>query len=364
MTNLAAFFMQQAEASPHIQFVYDVAAGRVLFINAAYHTVLGGGVLTAGAELPALLARLHPDDRAYLLRYWKLWVQGRMADEVEFRLQGQDVLDQWFCLTPFWQHPAGGALLLGGSLRDISEAKHHQANSDHYNARKNTALEILAHDLSGAFVMVQQITAVLADEVAPAGGAATEMLAVLAATSQSSVQMIRDFVAVEFLSAANTDLVRRRVEVAGALRPILDELRRSRTLLGQSFTFTLPTEPVYALLDVNKFAQVLTNLLSNALKFTPDDGQVVVRLVARPDTFRLEVADTGIGIPVALQGQLFDSFTPARRPGLRAEPSTGLGMALCKTIVEWHEGTISVVSAEGAGTTVVVEVPRAEAPAA
>ncbi|RZK56827.1 MAG: hypothetical protein EOO59_09510 [Hymenobacter sp.] len=62
MSDLSAFLLEQAEAGPHVQFIYDVAAGRVVFVNQAYHTVLGGNPAEVNAELPALLGRLHPDD--------------------------------------------------------------------------------------------------------------------------------------------------------------------------------------------------------------------------------------------------------------------------------------------------------------
>ncbi|RYE03475.1 MAG: ATP-binding protein, partial [Rickettsiaceae bacterium] len=75
---------------------------------------------------------------------------------------------------------------------------------------------------------------------------------------------------------------------------------------------------------------------------------------------RLQVQDSGIGIPAALLPVLFERFTPARRPGLRGEPTNGLGLLLCKTIVEWHQGTITVASTEGVGTTFTVEIPQAE----
>lgn len=72
------------------------------------------------------------------------------------------------------------------------------------------------------------------------------------------------------------------------------------------------------------------------------------------------VRDIGIGISAAQLPILFERFTPARRPGLRGEPTNGLGLMLCKTIVEWHQGTITVVSMEGVGTTFTVEIPQAE----
>ena len=359
MSESSAFFMNQAEAGLHIHFIYDVPAGRVTFVNAAYQTVLGGVPAAVNAELPALLARLHPDDRPYLARYWQRWAQGQTPDEVEFRLLTEGAAGRWFCLTPGHQHTADGRVLVGGTLRDISVAKAYQANADTFNARKNSALEILSHDLGGSFAMVEQIAELLHQEVsAPAESRVPELLRVLERTSQSSRRMIRDLVEVEFLTSANTDLKRSRVDVAAVLREPLDQLQQGQELLGQRFTYSLPTEPVYAHLDVNKFTQVLSNLVGNALKFTPDGGQVHVAVEPGPGCVRLHVQDSGVGISAEALPRLFERFTPARRPGLRGEQTTGL--VLCKTIVEWHQGTISVASQEGQGTAFTVEIPQAE----
>lgn len=356
-----AFFMDQAEASAHVHFIYDAQAGRVVYVNAAYEQVLGGHRTEANAELPALLVRLHPDDRAYLAHYFRVWGRGQMPDEVEVRLLAPGQPDQWFSLTPSHWLAADGRAWLGGTLRDITVAKHYQHNADTFNARKNAALEVLSHDLSGTFVMVQQIVQYLREEVqAPPDSRVPEMLRVLETTSQTSVKMIRDLISIEFLASANTDLKRDRVEVGTVLGTPLEELQRGQALLGHHFTYTLPAEPVYAELDVNKMTQVLTNLVSNALKFTPDGGTVAVRIEGGPDCVRMQVADTGVGIPEALQPYLFERFTKTRRPGLRGEQTTGLGLALCKTIVEWHHGTLAVTSAEGQGSTFTVELPLAE----
>jgi two-component system sensor histidine kinase VicK len=79
-----------------------------------------------------------------------------------------------------------------------------------------------------------------------------------------------------------------------------------------------------------------------------------------PGCVRLHVQDNGIEISSDLLPRLVERFTPARRAGLRGEPTTGLGLMLCKTIVEWHKGTISMVSTAGEGTTFTVEIPQAE----
>ncbi|SFQ31973.1 sensor histidine kinase [Hymenobacter arizonensis] len=360
MTDFADFFVDQAAASSHVQFIYDVAADRVTFVNEAYEKALNGRCAHVNEELPALLARLHPDDRAYLIHYCKLWVRGQVSDEIEVRLQQPGQPDQWFCLTPHHQ-ATNGRVLIGGVLRDISVAKRHQQNADNFSSRKNAALEILSHDLSGAFGIVQQVAQYLTEEVTvPANSRVGDMLRVLENTSRSSLKMIRDLVNMEFLSSANTDLKRDRVEVGTVLRAPLDELQRGQGTLGHAFEYSLPTEPLYVNLDVNKITQVLANLVSNAFKFTPDGKRVAVAVEPCPGCVRIRVIDEGIGIPAALQPQLFERFTKARRQGLRGEQTTGLGLALCKFIVEWHGGTISVDSAEGVGTTFTVEIPQAE----
>ena len=362
MSDFAAFFLNQAMASVHVKFVYDVAASRVVFVNTAYEKVLHGTVAGVNAELPALLARLHPDDRTYLGQFWHRWQHGDVTNEVEVRLQSPGRPDQWFCLTPSYHPAAHNPLLLGGTLRDISTLKRYQQNADLFNSRKNVTLEILSHDLSGAFIMVEQIAQFLHEEMTvPADSRVAEMLHVLETTSQDSVKMIRDLINLEFLVSSNTDLKRDRVDVGAVLRVPLDQLQRGHGLLNHHFAYTLPDSPVYAQLDVNKFTQVLINLIGNAIKFTPDTGHVTVHIEALANAVRIRVCDDGIGIPSALQPALFERFTPARRLGLRGEATIGLGLALCQTIVEWHHGTISVVSVEGEGSTFTIEIPRAEA---
>jgi len=362
MADLAAFFVSQLEAGPHVYFVYDVTQGQVIFVNAAYGQVFDGTQDNVNAELPALLARLNPDDLKYLRHCWRLWKQGRMLEEVEIRLRSANNSDQWFNLSPFQQIAPDGSVLVGGILRDISVTKHYQENAEGFNTRKNATLEILSHDMSGAFVLIQQITDYLREEVTtPAGSRVAEMLGVLHKTSEQSVKMIRDFINLEFLASTNTDLKRTRVDVGKVLREPLEELRRSRELLNQHFDYVLPEKPIYAFLDINKFTQVLTNLISNALKFTPDGRRVQVVVTPEQDIVRIQVIDEGIGIPSKLQPHLFEAFTKARRPGLRGEPTTGLGLALCKTIVEWHKGSLQVSSEERKGSTFTVEIPQAKA---
>jgi signal transduction histidine kinase len=112
--------------------------------------------------------------------------------------------------------------------------------------------------------------------------------------------------------------------------------------------------------DQMRIGQLLDNLLSNAVKFTPAGGTVTITAGTRGDVARLEVSDTGVGIPADELGHLFDRFF--RASTARTVAGTGLGLSIAKSIAEAHGGTIAVRSELGAGTTFVVELPAGADP--
>ena len=138
----------------------------------------------------------------------------------------------------------------------------------------------------------------------------------------------------------------------------MEEYQATQQLTGKTFHFLPDSDKIYLELDDFKFMQVINNLISNAIKFTPDGGEITVALEEKEDRVLIRVADTGIGIPEKFHATLFDKFTRARRTGIKGEPSVGLGMSIIKTIVEWHQGKIWFESRENKGTTFFIEVPK------
>jgi len=366
MLEPAAFFLDQADACPHIQFIYDLVEERVVYVNAAYERILGGHRALVNEELPALLARLDPDDVPVFERLWRLWKSGGLHEDVEIRLRPStqpEQPEQWFCLTPHQQQAADGHAWVGGVITDITPSKLYQHVSDKFQAKKNTVLEILAHDLAGAFVLMQQLTDYVQEELGPDGSPRVlDMLRIMQNTSRHSVQMIHDLMDQEFMESAGIPLKRERVDLREKVAQSLEPFRRAPGREAWQLVFEAPPEPVYAEIDVTKLLQVVANLTANALKFTPDNGRITVRVEPGPGPARvcIVVADEGIGIPEPLQPLVFDRFTKARRRGVRGEPTTGLGLSLCKTIVELHGGTLAMTSAEGQGSTFTVELPVEE----
>lgn len=150
----------------------------------------------------------------------------------------------------------------------------------------------------------------------------------------------------ELGDVALDDVVTEAVEAA---KPLADE---------KGIALRAAVEPTPRMLgDRSRLAQVLDNLVSNALKFSTADGTVDVALSSSAEEAVLEVRDTGIGIAPADQAQLFDRFFRSSEATERAIPGTGLGLTIVKAIVERHEGAIEVESTAGAGTTVRVRLP-------
>ena len=140
-----------------------------------------------------------------------------------------------------------------------------------------------------------------------------------------------------------------------------DAAQAARPLAAvQELTLEVEVEPgLRAWGDRRRLAQLLANLVSNAIKFTPSGGRVTIRAHFDGETLVLEVADTGLGIPQAEQASIFQRFFRASTASRNAIEGTGLGLVICKAIAEAHDGSISFTSTPAMGTTFRVELPFA-----
>jgi signal transduction histidine kinase len=131
--------------------------------------------------------------------------------------------------------------------------------------------------------------------------------------------------------------------------------------LAQSKTIdlTLDAEPVSCPGDSQRLEQLLENLISNALKYTPEGGHVSAKLSRANGDAQIEVQDSGIGIPSEDQKYLFDRFFRATTAKSESIPGIGLGLTIVKAIVDAHRGRVEIESEEGQGTTFRVQLPLA-----
>ena len=155
------------------------------------------------------------------------------------------------------------------------------------------------------------------------------------------------------LQIEDVDLGGLAAECVEAAQPTADG-NRIRLNLNRGLSEPLRADPI-------RLAQMMDNLVSNAIKFTPVDGHVTVSTTVRGGEAVFEVADSGIGVATVDQAQLFDRFFRTRAAVARATPGTGLGLTITKAIVDAHGGSIDVTSAVGVGTTFRVGLPLSHA---
>ncbi|TJY44290.1 response regulator [Cohnella pontilimi] len=146
------------------------------------------------------------------------------------------------------------------------------------------------------------------------------------------------------------------------LVPILNGLTKQQQAVTNrhrlTFHRTLPTAVVLG--DEEKLRQVLVNLLGNAVKYSPEGGNVDIRCSRDRGCIRIEVQDEGLGIPEEAKGRLFEKFARVDNSDRREIGGTGLGLAIVKEIVERHQGTVEVKSVLGGGSTFTVVLPAVE----
>jgi len=148
------------------------------------------------------------------------------------------------------------------------------------------------------------------------------------------------------------------VEVVRELAREVDDATRAK---GIRMDVIVPSDPVWLYIDREKFEQLLLNLLSNAFKFTDRGGRIEVSVMRGNDRTQVAVCDTGTGIPESKLHTIFDRFTQADSSETRQYPGTGIGLALVQSYVELHDGTISVESQLGIGTTFTVSLRHGKA---
>jgi signal transduction histidine kinase len=186
-----------------------------------------------------------------------------------------------------------------------------------------------------------------------------DYLSIVDRNAQRLLGLVSDLLFAARLQSGRLELERTAVDLAEVVAHSVASARpRAEAAAVEITVYGSPVPEVIGQAD--RLAQLMDNLVSNAIKFTPPGGRIDVRLATLDGHVRLEVSDTGFGIPEPEREKLFERFFRSQTALERQIQGTGLGLYISKAIVEAHGGRIGVQSAEGRGTTFVVELPIAQ----
>jgi signal transduction histidine kinase len=223
---------------------------------------------------------------------------------------------------------------------------------------KSDFLANVSHELRTPLTSIVGYLELLGEhEAGPSSSEYQEMLETLGRNTARLQSLIEDVLTLAKIESGTFTTAVQPVSLAEVISAALAALRPQAAAQGVSLSAAPLASSMMVSGDPGQLDRALINLLANAVKFTPRDGQVTITAAADGGMAVVRVADTGIGIPEADQEELFTRFFRASNTAGRGIPGAGLGLAIVRTIVDNHGGQVDLRSREGEGTTVTIRIP-------
>jgi PAS domain S-box-containing protein len=239
------------------------------------------------------------------------------------------------------------------------ENAHLLATLKESDRRKDEFLAMLAHELRNPLAPIRNAVQLLHLK-GPPNPDLQWARDVIDRQVQQMARLVDDLLDVSRITRGKIELRRERVELVAAVNSALETSRPLIKTRGHELTVTLPPEPIHLYADPTRLAQVLSNLLNNAAKYTDEGGRIWLTVERQNDQVLVRVKDTGIGIPTEMLAHIFEIFSQVDRSLERSEGGLGIGLTLVKRLVEMHGGTVEALSAgPGTGSEFVLRIPVA-----
>jgi PAS domain S-box-containing protein len=327
-------------------------------LNPAWEKVLGYSTDELMAK--PYLDFIHPADHQATIQEAEKLGKGLNTISFENRYRCKDGSYRWllWSATPFTQKQ-----LIYATGRDITELKHTQAalvaakeEAERSNKFKDQFLSTMSHELRTPLNAVLGFSDLLTEErYGPLNDRQRRYVSHIHTGGKHLLRLINDILDLSKIEAGRLQLAIESVSIDSSFAEITDTLRPLTDKKYQSLVVnTSPDLSVRA--DTTRFKQILMNLLGNAIKFTPEGGKIELTAQQLGEVVRVEIRDSGPGIPVEEQQRIFEAFHRLRQSEKGAE-GTGLGLAITRRLVELHGGHLGLESQVGLGSCFYFMLP-------
>jgi PAS domain S-box-containing protein len=245
---------------------------------------------------------------------------------------------------------------------DVTERLQLVATLREADQRKNEFLATLAHELRNPLAPIRTGIEVLKNSL-NRPELASQVIAVIERQTSQMVRLIDDLLDIARITRGTLKLRPSTIELYDVFAEAVEVVRPLVDRAGHTLAIHMPPTPIYARADAGRLAQIVSNLLSNAARYTPDGGHIWLSAEAHENTISIRVRDDGDGIDPAMQTAIFEMFTQIGREDRPNNEGLGIGLTLVRLLVDLHGGSVAVSSAGiGKGSEFCVELPRAAAP--
>lgn len=352
----ASLMQQMADQSDEATFIFDISKSQFQYVSAAFETITERKHADLLKNPAAFYKILHKDDLKDTRAKIKFLPEKKTKSTLHFRIIMPDKTERWIIVKVSPVLEGRKIRYITGTAEDDTIRKTDVLNVEKITAWKDAALEVMTHELRGPIGIVQMLSSVIAKKI-PADKEIQELTQMITDISRRNLDLIQGLLTREILDTAKKEMSKERADVVCEVDQAMDVYIKSQKNIDKQISTTYSHQQIYAEIDSMKFVQIINNLVSNAIKFTPQNGKITVNVKKMEKTFLITVTDNGIGIPKKLHPILFRKHTKAGREGLDGEKSTGLGMWIVKSITEGHGGKVWFESTVKKGSIFYVEIP-------
>ena len=332
--------------------IYVYRDSALLYVNPAFAAMFGFESPREALTSASLTALLGDDIRTELNR--QLQASGGSVGSTirtELRVerdQGDAIWIEHTSKAIEWE----GRPAIQGALMDITDRKR-------VERLKNEFVSIVSHELRTPLTaLVGSLGLVRSGTLGRLPDKVQDLIEISQASAQRLVALVNDILDIEKIEAGSMEFDFAPTEAVALVRQAVAETEP----FGAKYDVALRLEErlgqVSVRADASRLTQVLTNLISNAVKYSPQGETVVVRLTREGEDIRFAVRDRGPGIPAHMHRRIFEKFTQVDSSESRSKAGTGLGLTICKDIIEAHGGRIRVESEPGMGATFSFALPE------
>lgn len=335
-------------------FIYNVPAKKFLYFNKSFSKIFNQKTKSLREDASLITRFLKAEDTYYLRKRFAELMKTGCITSTEFRLQLDEYLTRHIsCDVYALQHRE----TLVGFVKDVSNAKEHENFIINTGARKDTLLDMVTHNLAGPLNLSKN----LLESVKKSYNERTQKdistdIKILLETTEQCIEIVNDFLREEHQESAHIYVKKSRFDLIEKIKATLEKIKITNP--DKEFRLVTKLENLNINTDSVKFFQIIHNLLSNAIKFTPEKGQIDIIVVEHKKFFTISIRDNGIGIPSQFHPFLFYRRNISRRPGLKGEKSSGLGLSIARRLIELIDGQIWFKSTENKGSTFYIRLPK------